>query len=141
MRTFSFFFFSRCKMTPGPGKASVQSPFVSSSAAAWKGQTSHGREYMLVHTKPITYLLLLRSKSLVNSFPLGLGPYLSPLRFGEGARVDFPCGQTAMKVSLVSSAEAREGGGGRGGRGGQHVTRRDWAALPSPCCHCCRLTR
>lgn len=112
MWIFSFFLFLRCKMTPGPGKASVQSPFVSPSAAACKWQTSHGLAYMLVHTEPIIYSLLLRLKSLVNSFQLELGALSIPSLVRRRCQGRFTMRAVAMKVSLVSSPEAWEAGQG-----------------------------
>lgn len=137
MWIFSFFFFLRCKMTPGPGNASVQSPFVSSSAAAWKWQTSHGLAYMLVHTKPIIYLLLLRLKSLVNSFQLELGALSVPSqvrRRCQGRFTRWADGHGSLTGVLHWSL----GGRGRGGRGGQNVTGR--TGLLIPCCSCWRFT-
>ena len=44
---------------------------------------------MLVHTKPIIYLLLLRLKSLLNRFLLGMGALSLPLQVLEKVpRVD-----------------------------------------------------
>lgn len=53
---------------------------------------------MLVHIKPIIYLLLLRLKSLLNSFQLELGALSIPSQVREKLPgVDLPCAQVTMK--------------------------------------------
>lgn len=79
---------------------------------------------MLVHIKPIIYLLLLRLKSLVNSFQLESGALFVPSQVRKRCQGRFTCGQVAVKVLLVSSPEAREARE-HGGRGSWNVTRRD----------------
>lgn len=124
-------------MTPGPGNASVQSPFVSSSAAAWKWQTSHGLEYMLVHTKPIIYLLLFRLKSPVNTFQWESGALSSPSRVRRRCQGRLTMWAGGHESLAVSFTEAWEAGAGAG----EEV--RMWpggTGLPIPCCYCWPFT-